>query len=95
MALTERTRVYETLIRHNHNGTVGAHQIRIHEMLRDGVVRAATPLDAEPITAELNAVLGENLVLALAANARLTIELAAAIKAYDDLLASIDGNRSE
>lgn len=42
MALTERTRPYETLIRHNANGPVGAHHQTITEILRDGAVVSAS-----------------------------------------------------
>lgn len=49
MALTERTRHYETLIRHNPDGTVNAHHVRITELLRDGVVINATLLLPESL----------------------------------------------
>ncbi len=42
MAITERTRAYETLVRHNSDGTTSAQHSRIHEILRDGAVINAT-----------------------------------------------------
>ena len=71
MALTERTRAYETLIRHNSDGSIGAHHAQIAEVLRDGVVISASPLPPADVTSNLAPVLGENLALALAENARL------------------------
>lgn len=38
MEITERTRPYETLIRHNDNGTIGAHHQTISEIVKDGMV---------------------------------------------------------
>lgn len=43
MALSERRIRYETLIRWHENGTVGAQQIDLDQVLRDGVVLASTP----------------------------------------------------
>lgn len=42
MAITERVRPYETLIRHNDNGTIGAHHQTISEIVKDGVVISAS-----------------------------------------------------
>lgn len=49
MALTERTRPYETLIRHKEDGTIGAHHVQITEILRDKVVISATIGEALPL----------------------------------------------
>jgi hypothetical protein len=49
MALTERTRPYETLIRHNADGTVGAHHLQITEILRDKAIISATIGEALPL----------------------------------------------
>jgi hypothetical protein len=43
MALSERRIRYETLIRWHENGTVGAQQVDLDQVLRDGVVLASTP----------------------------------------------------
>ncbi len=47
--LAERTRLYEILLRFDSASAPAAVQRRIHEVLRDGVVVAATELSAEPI----------------------------------------------
>lgn len=61
MALTERTRPYEVLIRFNMNAagqqTISAHQLRIHEVLKDGEVISAQELPAEPLDGALVAAL--------------------------------------
>lgn len=53
MALTERTRPYEVLIRFNMTAggqqTIAAHQLHINEVLKDGAVIAATELPAQPL----------------------------------------------
>lgn len=67
MAIAERTRPYETLIRHNADGTIGSHHKLINEVLRDGVVIMANELAPEPVEgAALEAVLGQATVAALA-----------------------------
>lgn len=67
MALTERTRPYETLIRHNDNGTIGAHHVTINEVLRNGVVINATMNPPTPVDgAALSDILGADLAVALA-----------------------------
>lgn len=38
MAINETTRPYETLIRHNPDGSIGAHHQRLYELIKDGVV---------------------------------------------------------
>lgn len=83
MALEERTRPYETMIRHNADGTIGAHHIRITEILRDGAVISANVEAAEPLAVadgkdglKLSDVLGEALPIALVQIDRLQSELA-------------------
>ena len=49
MALSERTRPYETLIRHNADGTIGAHHLQITEILRDKAIISATIGEALPL----------------------------------------------
>lgn len=67
MAIIERTRPYETLIRHHPDGGIGAHHIEIAEVLRDGHVITAQLLPAQPVEgAGLDAVLGAATVAALA-----------------------------
>lgn len=57
MAITEQTRPYETLIRHNDDGSIAAHHQQISEVVKDGVVIAATVLSPVTLgTAEANGV---------------------------------------
>ena len=49
MALSERTRPYETLIRHKEDGTIGAHHVQITEILRDKVIISASIGEALPL----------------------------------------------
>ena len=49
MALTERTRPYETLIRHKEDGTIGAHHVQITEILRGTAIISATIGEALPL----------------------------------------------
>lgn len=72
MALTERRIRYETLIRYNEDGRIGAHQVDLDQVLRDGVVINSTPTAPMPLsTADYEGVvpladiLGETLVAAL------------------------------
>lgn len=73
MALTERTRPYETLIRHNPDGSIGAYHKQITEVLRNGVViPGAVEGDPIPLAVadgqaglKLSEVLGEAASLAL------------------------------
>lgn len=83
MALTERDRPYETMIRHNSDGSIGAHHIRINEILRDGTVISAKVGAAEPLAVaegqgglKLSEVLGEALPIALMQVDKLQSELA-------------------
>lgn len=76
MALTERTRPYETLIRHNNDASIGAHHVTITEVLRDGVVINATLAPPVPIEAEtLQGILGADLAAALAYIPRLEAQV--------------------
>lgn len=66
MALTERTRPYELLIRFHQNAagqeTIAAHQLQIYEILQDGEVISAKELAAEPLDPEMVAgLVGEQL----------------------------------
>lgn len=49
MALTERIRLYEVLIRVREDGSAAAHQQKLSEVLRDGEVISATVLDPEAV----------------------------------------------
>lgn len=57
MALTERTRPYEILVRYNANAagqlTIAAHQRDLTEVLRDGVVISATEGNATALDLNL------------------------------------------
>lgn len=60
MALQERTRNYEILIRFNEDGSIGAHRQNISEIIKDGAVIAASVLTPEPLTvAELTTIVAE------------------------------------
>lgn len=72
MALSERTRPYETLIRHKEDGTIGAHHVQITEILRDKVIISATIGEALPLAVaegqnglKLSDVIGEAAAAAL------------------------------
>jgi hypothetical protein len=49
MALTERRIRYETLIRWHEDGSIGAHQVDLDQMLRDGVVISSTLTTTMPL----------------------------------------------
>lgn len=73
MALTERRIRYETLIRWHEDGSIGAHQVDLDQMLRDGVVISSTLTTTMPLgTADypgvtpLSDILGEAASAALA-----------------------------
>lgn len=73
MALTERRIRYETLIRWHEDGSIGAHQVDLDQMLRDGVVISSTLTTTMPLgTADypgvtpLSDILGEAATAALA-----------------------------
>lgn len=80
--LSERTRAYETLIRHHENGLIGAHHQTITEIMRDGVVFQATINPPQQLASyegeagtSLSTILGETVAPALlqldAANTRI------------------------
>lgn len=76
MALEQRTRPYETLIRHNDDGSIGAHHVTIKEILLDGVVINATINPPQPVDGQALAdVLGADLAAALADNANLRAQV--------------------
>ncbi|WP_063812509.1 hypothetical protein [Burkholderia cepacia] len=108
MALTERTRPYETLIRHNADGSVGAQHQRISEILNDTTVIAATvqaPIDITSATAEgpdLVTILGEATSSALTDNERLRGEasalesrVATLIQQLETATSQVDGLREQ
>lgn len=72
MALTERTRLYEVLIRFAPDGTPHALQRNLEEVLRDGEVVHATERMAEPLAPSAVAgLIAEAHALMLAENLRL------------------------
>ena len=78
MAIQERTRPYETLIRHHPDGTIGSHHKLINEVLRDGVVIMATELEPEDVKGTaLEAVLGQATAAALAEVEAVKLQLTA------------------
>lgn len=89
MTITERTRPYEILIRQHEDGSIGAHQQVITEVLRDGAVIAADvkviPLDE----AGLTAVIGVAAATALVHIDELAAQLAAVRAERDDLMAAL------
>ncbi|KTT33809.1 hypothetical protein SB18R_03210 [Pseudomonas oryzihabitans] len=83
MALEERSRPYETMIRHNPDGSIGAHHKRITEILRDGAVISANVEAAVSLAVaegqdglKLSEVLGEALPIALLQIDKLQSEVA-------------------
>lgn len=95
MALTEKTRPYETLIRHNPDGSIGAHHQTITEILRDKVVIQGSLNDPIPLNVadgkdglNLSTVLGEALAEVINANGKLSEQVSAleGIKAQAQLL---------
>lgn len=67
MALEERTRPYETMIRHNRDGSIGSQHRKMYELLRDGVVIQEMEMPPEQLDgAGLDAVLGQAFVQATA-----------------------------
>ncbi len=82
MALTEKTRPYETLIRHNPDGSIGAHHQTITEILRDKVVIQGSLNDPIPLNVadgkdglNLSKVLGEALAEVINDNGKLSSQL--------------------
>jgi hypothetical protein len=92
MALSERTRPYETLIRHNVNGTIGAHHVQITEILRDKAIISATIGEALPLAVaegqnglKLSDVIGEAAAAALTQAETLQVQVAALTTERDGL----------
>ncbi len=76
MALSERTRLYEVMIRFAADGTPSTLQRCITEVLRDGEVINATEQLATPIDpAAVAGIIGEGQALLLAENLRIKAEL--------------------
>lgn len=91
MAITERTRPYETLIRHNADGSIGAHHQQINEVVKDGEIIAATVMSPLQISgAGLELVLGEATVQAIANAEALAADLAAATESGAAVSAQLD-----
>lgn len=98
MALTQQTRAYETLIRHNADGTVSAHYQTITEITDGTNVLAAAvdnpmPID-QAVTANpsLATVLGQATTDALAQVATLQAQLTAANAQIATLQAQLNQN---
>lgn len=100
MALTEKTRPYETLIRHNPDGSIGAHHQTITEILRDKVVIQGSVNDPIPLNVadgkdglNLSEVLGVALAEVINANGKLSEQVSelegikAQAELFDGLLA--------
>lgn len=102
MALTERERSYETLIRHNEDGSVGAHHQTISEVMRDGVVISATLNEPQQLAVldgetgqKLADVLGAATTAALADAQRSAASLSAAQGVIQELTAKLASAESE
>jgi hypothetical protein len=66
--IKERNRAYETLIRHNEDGSISAHHQTINEVIRGSEVIAATvstPMQLEAVAAELEPIIGAALIAAV------------------------------
>lgn len=66
---SQRLRNYETLLRHHENGSVSAHHQTISEVMRDGVVIAATvsaPVPLSSVADELEPIIGAAVIAAVA-----------------------------
>ncbi|SEO42283.1 hypothetical protein [Pseudomonas sp. Snoq117.2] len=97
MALTERTRPYETLIRHHDNGTIGAHHVQITEILRDKVIISASIGEALPLAVaegqnglKLSDVIGQAAAAALTQVQTLQGQLAATAAERDELSKQVE-----
>lgn len=81
MNIIETTRPYETLIRHNADGSIGAHHQRIYELIKDGQVLTSQlqPPVQLSVAGEqgvpLAQVLGDAAAAALLANEKTQTEL--------------------
>jgi hypothetical protein len=82
MTIIEQTRAYETLIRHHADGSIGAHHVRIYEVVKDGQVLTSQLQPPVPLSVAgeqgvpLAQVLGEAAAAALLANEKAQVELA-------------------
>ena len=80
--IEERIRAEETLIRHHADGSIGAHHVRIYEVVKDGQVISAqlqTPIPLSVASEQglpLATVLGEATVAALLAAEQAQAQLA-------------------
>jgi hypothetical protein len=89
MALIERNRDYEILIRISEDGSVGSHYVSITEIVKDGVVINASL--SQPIAlgevggTTLNDKLGEISANTLISNASLTAQVGVLTSQIDDL----------
>ncbi|WP_144372638.1 hypothetical protein [Vogesella urethralis] len=83
MPIIETTRAYETLIRHHADGSIGAHHVRIYEVVKDGQVLTSQVQPPVPLSVAgeqgvpLAQVLGEAAAAALLATEKAQAELAA------------------
>lgn len=83
MNIIEQTRAYETLFRHHADGSIGAHHVRIYEVVKDGQVLTSQLLPPVPLSVAgeqgvpLAQVLGEAAAAALLATEKAQAELAA------------------
>lgn len=83
MPIIETTRAYETLIRHHADGSIGAHHVRIYEVVKDGQVLTSQLQPPVPLSVAgeqgvpLAQVLGEAAAAALLATEKAQAELAA------------------
>lgn len=97
MALSERTRPYETLIRHKEDGTIGAHHVQITEILRDKSIISATIGEALPLAVaegqnglKLADVIGQAAAAALTKVEALQGQLAAMAAERDELAQQVE-----
>ena len=83
MTIIEQTRAHETLIRHHADGSIGAHHVRIYEVVKDGQVLISQLQSPIPLAVAgekgvpLAQVLGEATSAALLANEKAQVELTA------------------
>lgn len=100
MALTERTRPYEVLIRYNMSAagveTTAAHQIHITEVLRDGAVISATEHAAQALDVALvKGIVGDKLPGLVAERDTLAANLAAVTAEKDAATADLTAATAE
>lgn len=97
MALTERNRPYQILIRFNEDGSIGANYRTIYESLRDGVVIYALENAPVPLAvaagepgAPFQEVLGEFANLALEANQTYQVQITGLTSSLEGARAQVD-----